>query len=59
MTISTIPKSIYENFRNSFLKKHMWTHYLFHCSLCLFKDNLVGNYKPYTPKNWVDCYDFI
>ena len=53
-----IPKHVRKKFKNSFLKKHMWFHYLVHSSYYLFNDNITRKYTPhykyFTPKDWLE-----
>ncbi len=59
-----VPKHVKNEFKKSFLEKHIWFHYLFHCSYCLFNDNItrkpiikdskLPHYKVFTPKEWLE-----
>lgn len=49
-----IPRVAYEKMRRGFLERHLWIHYIAHCTYCAIVGGLRGDYVRFTPRQWLE-----
>lgn len=50
-----IPQVAYDRFRG-YWSRHIWVHYLCHCTICLLRDTINGSYRFFTPRQWLEKF---
>jgi len=53
-----IPESVYRKMKNDILGRHLWIHYILHCTYCVIMEGIKGGYKWFTPVEWQEAMIF-